>query len=241
MGNGYDAVVFDFYETLADLSSPIRARAFDDLARRVGVELAPGEAFQHWRELHATLAGGSQNKAPVDGPPPYRAFRDIWLELSQRLFQRWDVDVPAKLGVDACADLHAKAAVYRDVPRVLASLRGSYRLGLLADVDRDILETGIHRNNLTFDAIVTSEDLQVYKPHMSLFREANARLDVDPRRTAYVGDRPWADIEGARHAGMLAVWMNREGAVWPNDLEPPAATVTSLDELVNLLDGSAIL
>jgi len=236
-----DAVIFDYYETLADLSLSIRERAFDELACRVGVNLAPGQAFQDWREVHTTAAG-SQIKAPVDGPPPpFRSFRDIWLELTGRLFQRWQVDVPPKLGVEVSADLHAKAAVYADVAGVLATLRGSYRLGLLADVDRDILETGIRRNQLTFDAIVTSEDLRVYKPHISLFREACVRLDVDRTRTVYVGDRPWPDIEGARNAGMLAVWINRAGAAWPDDIDPPAATVTSLDELVSLLREGATL
>lgn len=245
MRSEFVAVIFDYYETLAELSFSIRARAFDDLARRVGADLAPGEAFRDWRErtaIEGTVATGSQLRPSLDGPtPPFRSFRDNWLERSRRLFQHWGIDMPAKLGVDACADLHAKAAVYRDVPRVLATLRGGYRLGLLADADQDFLETSIRRNDLTFDAIVTSEELRVYKPHISLFREACARLAVDPTQTAYVGDRPWHDIEGARHAGMLAVWMNREDAAWPKDQDPPAAAVTSLDELVNLLDGRATL
>jgi FMN phosphatase YigB (HAD superfamily) len=50
-----------------------------------------------------------------------------------------------------------------------------------------------------------------------------------------VGDNPWADVEGARHAGLRAVWMDRHGAPWPGDLEPPQETVHSLLDLLTLL------
>jgi FMN phosphatase YigB (HAD superfamily) len=46
-----EAVIFDYYETLVQLPTAPRERAFDELARRVGVDLPPGEAYRHWREL----------------------------------------------------------------------------------------------------------------------------------------------------------------------------------------------
>ena len=45
IGSGVSVVVLDYYETLAELSTSIRERFFDDIARRVGADLQPGEAY----------------------------------------------------------------------------------------------------------------------------------------------------------------------------------------------------
>ena len=233
------SVVFDYYETLAEISLPIRERFFDDLARRLGVDLPPGEGYRHWRERTTSdlkLRLGGQ-RAPLDGSPtPFCSFRHVWLERSRELFEQWGFDSPAEVGADAYAGMHASASVYPEVPAMLEELSRRYRLAVLSDADGDFLESSVRRNGLTFDAVVASEELRAYKPHVSLFREVCGRLGAQPSGVAFVGDSPWADIEGARHAGMRAIWVNRHGATWPDDIAPPAAVVTSLGELAELLE-----
>jgi putative hydrolase of the HAD superfamily len=51
----------------------------------------------------------------------------------------------------------------------------------------------------------------------------------------YVGDDPQLDVEGARSAGMQAIWVDRQGSEWPPQIAPAAHTVRSLTELVELL------
>jgi putative hydrolase of the HAD superfamily len=51
-----------------------------------------------------------------------------------------------------------------------------------------------------------------------------------------VGDDPHADVDGARAAGMCAVWIDRFDRPWPDDLEPPTHRVRDLAELVTLLE-----
>ena len=235
------AVIFDYYETLAELTSAMRERLFDDLARRVGRELPAGEGFRHWREntagdLAVRLGG---KRAPLDGPPPFRTFGDVWLERMWQLFQHWDVEAAGELGADAYTRLHGEALVYSDVPPALETLRSRYRLAVLSDADTGFLQASLRRNGLAFEAVVASAEMRAYKPHVSLFREVCDRLHVPAERAVYVGDNPWADIEGARRAGMRAVWINRHDATWPDDIEPPAATVTSLGELGALLEAPA--
>ncbi|OGO50241.1 MAG: hypothetical protein A2148_04435 [Chloroflexi bacterium RBG_16_68_14] len=232
------AVVFDYYETLAEISASIRERIFDDLAQRVGLDLAPGEAYRHWRELTTrdwVLRLAGQQQPPLDGPtPPFVSFREVWLERSRQLFERWGVDAPAELGADAYAGAHASAAVYADAPPALTALQERYRLAVLSDADSGFLASSMERNGLAFEAVVASEEVRAYKPHVSMFREVCARLGVEPSSALYVGDSPWADIQGARHAGMRAVWVNRHGVTWPEDMEPPEAEIRSLDQLDEL-------
>ena len=232
------AVIFDYYETLAELTQPIRERHFDQLARSAGVELAPGEAYRHWRELTTsdqTLRLGGE-RPPLDGAkPPFVTFREVWRRRSEELFQRWGVDLPAERGCDAHADLHAQAKPYPEVAAALRELRSRYDIAVLSDADDDFLLSNMRRNGLQFETVVSSEALRAYKPHVSLFNDACARLGVQPAEAVYVGDTPWADVEGARHAGLRAVWINRHGIDWPEDIGPPQYEIASLDELAALL------
>ncbi len=220
----------------------MRERLFDELARRVGRELPAGEGFRDWREritsdMTLRLDG---RRAPLDGrPPPFVTFGEVWLERMRQLFQHWDVEAAGELGADAYARLHGEAVVFTEVPPALEALRGRYRLAVLSDADTGFLQASIRRYDFAFEAVVASDEVRAYKPHVSLFREVCDRLNMPPERAVYVGDSPWADIEGARHAGMRAVWINRHDATWPDDIEPPAATVTSLGELGALLEAPA--
>jgi putative hydrolase of the HAD superfamily len=58
---------------------------------------------------------------------------------------------------------------------------------------------------------------------------------VSSTQALHVGDSPRADVAGAQHAGLRAVWMNRDDRAWPADLEPPSATIGSLTGLRRLL------
>ncbi|MCH8025399.1 MAG: HAD-IA family hydrolase [Chloroflexi bacterium] len=232
------AVIFDYYETLVELTQPIRERHFDQLAREAGVALTPGEAYRHWRELTtsdwALRLGGE--RAPLNGAtPPFVTFREVWRQRSEELFQQWGADLSAERGGDAYANLHAAAEPYPDVVAALGELNSYYKLAVLSDADDDFLLSNIRRNGMRFETVVSSEASRAYKPHVSLFNDACARLGVQPAEAVYVGDSPWADIEGARHAGLRAVWINRHGVDWPEGIGRPQHEIASLDELAALL------
>jgi putative hydrolase of the HAD superfamily len=159
----------------------------------------------------------------------------VWRTRFGELFAHWGVEAPAELGAQAYVAAHAGAALYPDVLPAIATLRGRYRLAVLSDADTDFLSGSIERNGLALDLAVASDEVRVYKPHVSFFRKVCARLGVDPSRAVYVGDSPWADIAGARHAGLQAIWLNRQSAVWPDDIEPPETELRTLTELAELL------
>jgi putative hydrolase of the HAD superfamily len=61
----------------------------------------------------------------------------------------------------------------------------------------------------SFDAVMISGELGVAKPHRAIFRTACAALGVRPAQAVHVGDRLDMDAEGARDAGLHAVWLDR--------------------------------
>jgi FMN phosphatase YigB (HAD superfamily) len=80
--------------------------------------------------------------------------------------------------------------------------------------------------------VLASEDIGVEKPAQTAFGKLIETLALPAECIWYVGNDPRRDIDGAVRAGLTAVWLNVNGAVYPGDLEPPALTIRSFNELL---------
>jgi putative hydrolase of the HAD superfamily len=83
-----------------------------------------------------------------------------------------------------------------------------------------------------FKTVVTSEEAGVGKPQPAIFHLACQRLGVDPRNVIYVGDLIETDALGASNAGLIGVWINREGI--QDERAASVATISRLSELETL-------
>lgn len=90
--------------------------------------------------------------------------------------------------------------------RVLAQLRGSYRLGLVTSGDRDRVTRQLREFALTrlFAARVCSGDTANKKPHPEPLQLALRRMRLESPACVYVGDTA-EDLEMARRAGVRAI------------------------------------
>lgn len=57
-----------------------------------------------------------------------------------------------------------------------------------------------------FDFIVSSEEVNVEKPHRKLFLTCAAKAGVSPEECLFIGDSLKKDVLGAKNAGMKALW-----------------------------------
>ncbi|MEM2981829.1 MAG: HAD-IA family hydrolase [Candidatus Bathyarchaeia archaeon] len=134
---------------------------------------------------------------------------------------------------------YAKAAKpYPDTEEVLLYLKErGYLLGLVSDSDR---LPGMKRyrieiqpfKNLFDLTLVAGEDTEETKPSPEPFLVAAEGLGVKPGECVYVGDKPFADVEGARKAGMKTILIYRRD--WGFDAKPDLV-LRSLSELKNIL------
>lgn len=70
------------------------------------------------------------------------------------------------------------------------------------------------------DSLVVSEEVGVSKPSARIFEVALQRARVRADAAVMIGDS-WAnDIEGARAAGIRAIWFNRDGSASPDAAVP---------------------
>jgi len=122
--------------------------------------------------------------------------------------------------------------LYEDVPLTLQLLQRRFRLFTASNGNADLSRIGIAH---CFERSVAARDVGALKPHPAVFLKVVEATDLQLQEVLYVGDDPVADIEGARQAGMRAVWINRDGGEWPTHLAGPEHTVTTLRGLATLL------
>lgn len=122
--------------------------------------------------------------------------------------------------------------LYEDVLPGLATLRGRYRLFTASNGNADLEKIGLAPY---FERTIAARQVGALKPDPAIFYKVVEGADLALQDVVYVGDDPHLDVEGARAAGMRAIWINRTEADWPHDIEPPEATVRSLTELATLL------
>lgn len=83
--------------------------------------------------------------------------------------------------------------------------------------------------------VLVSSQLGVQKPQAQAFEALAGVLERSPEHIAYVGDSPDSDVAGALRAGMQAVWLDAEGAAYPEGRPRPTAVIHSLTELLSLV------
>jgi len=118
--------------------------------------------------------------------------------------------------------------------RLLARLRGRYRLGLVSNFYGNLAavcaEAAITE---FFDVMVDSTRVGFSKPDPRIFRHATDALGVDPAAATFVGDSPSRDMAGARNVGMRHVWLTRERS--PSPCCPGDHVIPSLADLEHVL------
>jgi len=111
------------------------------------------------------------------------------------------------------------------------------RVGVISNWDRRLpgLLDGLGLTDIV-EVVVSSADVGLRKPDPRIFELACQRLGVEAARSAHVGDHLYADVLGARTAGLAPVLIDRRG-----DAQAPDATpvISTLDDLDRVLDEGA--
>ena len=131
---------------------------------------------------------------------------------------------------------------YDDTHRVLADLKGTYKLGLVTNGASCLQREKIDGADVGgyFDAIAISGDLGIGKPDLRIFESVLDRLDVEPEQAAMVGNSLNSDIRSAQAAGIHAVWLNRAGKTRDDSIVPDLE-IANLDELTAALEPGGAL
>jgi len=207
---------FDCYGTLIDWNGGIRA----ELARVFG-EARADELLARYHDVEPQIQA-------QDSTLPYR---EVMAEAMRRL--------GAPEGeAGALGRALPSWRAFPEVPASLAEARSrGWRLAILSNSDRDLIEASIRTLGVSFDEVVVAAEIGSYKPQRRHWEEFSARTGADPSRHVHVAASLFHDIEPTNALGLANVWINRldegaEGQTPQRELPDLAGLPEVLDELV---------
>lgn len=201
MARPYDVVTFDCYGTLIDWKTGIR-EAFSRAARRDGVALDPAAALAAYREIE-----------PVVEAEAYRRYRVVLTETARRVAARrsWRLsDERAGFLTESLPDWRPFSDTNPALERLAAA---GYRLGILSNVDDDLLAGTLRHLTAKFDLLVTAQQVGSYKPAHGHFLTARQRIGGSA--WLHAAQSYFHDIVPARALGTPVAWINRHAEPGP--------------------------
>jgi putative hydrolase of the HAD superfamily len=228
------AVVFDWGGTLTEPLEPLLGRA--DLWAEAARKLLPEREEELVERLIAT-----EEELWRISRDEHRSSR--LADLFARAAQELGIEVAEKLADVERGHLANYAPHVSHDPDAIPVLRAlrerGLRIGLLSNTlwPGSFHDSLLERDGLVdlLDGRLYTSEMELTKPHPDAFMAILDRIGVDdPSAAAFVGDRLWDDIFGAKRAGLRAVHRPRD-TVPHYDVEPDAV-IQSLPDLLPLVD-----
>ncbi len=216
----YEVITFDCYGTLIDWEAGI-AEAFRTAAQAGGVAL----------DRQAVLAAYAHIEPAIQARG-YLPYREVLARTAAEVGARLGWKVPAER-MGFLAESLPNWPPFSDTNRALQALAAQgYTLGILSNVDDDLLAGTLEHLRVRFDLLITAQQVRSYKPAEGHFVEAGRRLAG--RRWLHVAQSLFHDVAPATARGIPVVWVNRKGE--PRGALRPTAEVRDLGELVEWLE-----
>lgn len=232
------AVAFDCYGTLIDFGEQHFVDAMGIICLRHQFGVSGKELWDRWLAMSREVwrDRGRDPENPTAGEEPrFGRYDEIWTEQFERAFRALELEGDASGAYELMVERCRTAPAFPETREVIERLRPHYRLCVLSNADDNWLHPCLEGAGLSFDLVVSSESAQSYKPRRKIFHDTVAKLGLRPEQVLYVGDSPYADVLGARHAGMPVAWVNRYAAALPEKLPEPDLTIADLRGLLPAL------
>ena len=208
MATEYDVLTFDCYGTLIDWRGGI-SDAFSQIAAAVGQPVDRDRIL----DLHARLE-------PEIQAEEFRSYRDVLDLMAIRIASELGFDIPADHRHFLSESL-PRWQPFADTGAALEKLASAgYRLGILSNVDDDLLAGTLRHLPVGFDLLVTAEQVGSYKPALGHFRKAQRR--IGDGRWLHVAQSFFHDVQPAVIEQVPVVWINRLQESPPTPVRPQA-------------------
>jgi 2-haloalkanoic acid dehalogenase type II len=162
----------------------------------------------------------------------YQPYREVLAQTAVRVASRlgWPLD-PGRAGF--LARSLPGWQPFPDTTAALERLASRFRLGLLSNIDDDLLAATRRHFTVDFHLIVTAQQVKSYKPGFAHFQEALAR--TPGKRLLHAAQSYFHDVVPASSLGVPVVWVNRKAEVLPESGPKPTAIVSDVASLADLL------
>ena len=219
---GIEACVFDAYGTLFDISSVARG-AQDEL----GASWQALSDLWRMKQLQYTWLRGLSGK-----------HADFWQVTGDALdFAMTSIGITDNGLRTRLMDLYLRISAYPEVKETLYRLKArGFKLAILSNGTPAMLSSAVDNANLggLFDAVLSVEEVGVFKPHSSVYQLAVDRLAVAPKQICFISSNGW-DAFSAKAFGFHVLWCNRFAQVPERIPDVPDGEILDLSELPDWL------
>ena len=249
---------------MASPSGPIEAVIFDldDTLIDWGGQSITWEQFfgPRTNAIHGYLSGQNQNLPPADEfyaiidqatRATWEKAKKTWIiptigEMLLEVFEDLGLDT-SQIDMEEVLEIYDWGPLpgvkpYKDTIPVLEELRRrGYKIGLMTNsfLPMWMRDVELEAYDLLpyLDARLTAADVGYLKPHPKIYLRTPELLETSPEKAVFVGDRPKNDIVGANESGLVSVLINPPHLDRDLDGVVPDFIITSLTELLHILDG----
>ncbi|EMA55178.1 MULTISPECIES: haloacid dehalogenase type II [Halococcus] len=215
-------ITFDSYSTIVDVDAVEAA-----LAAHVD-DPEPVSRLWRARSLEYTFVANQ-----TDAYQPFYAMNRDALEHS---LAAHGVDLTEEER-EAILETYHDLDVFDDVRDGIERLReGGYDCYVVSNGNPAMLDSmveGAEIGDLLEDTI-SADEIRTFKPDSEIYRHAAGRTGTPIDEIAHVS-AGWFDVQGAMHAGMQGVWVDRKGSPWDSFDGDPDCTIETFHDLADEL------
>jgi FMN phosphatase YigB (HAD superfamily) len=234
--NEIKAVFFDLDGTLRH-SVPTGGEVFTDYVRTLGLPVNEEASLRavRWEHFYWASSVDLRNDLLAHSIETEK----FWLEYSRRRLialgasAEWAAEFAPRISMHMGEFYKPESIVPEDVRRTLPQLKESgYILGVISNRDKpfqNVLDD--HGIGEFFEFSLAAGEVNLFKPDPGVFEHGLQRVHLTAHEAIYVGDNYYADVVGARAAGLQPVLYDPLG-VFP---DPDCATIKSFDELNSIV------
>jgi 2-haloacid dehalogenase len=223
LSSSFQVITFDCYGTLIDWEAGA-TKYMSEILARTKCTLPVKKVFERWEAIQFSYL-----------QDPYESYREI---LFHSLLDTLDeLKIPYRDGDgDGFGQAIGNWQPFPDVPPSLARMKPKYKLGIISNIDEDILARSLCYLGTGIDYIITAERAGSYKPDPEPFKLALEEIGIAPSHILHAAFGYKYDLQPSSKLGFSTCFVNRSGQSLPSGFKPDIS-VSSLAEMADVLSA----
>jgi len=219
-----ETLTFDSYSTVVDVESAEHA-----LDEHLPADVPTQQLSNLWR-AHSIMYTLVANHLDT-----YDTFYEYNRQALTHALETFGVDAPEQTRDEILA-VYMDLDVFTDVEDGMARLADEYEVYIVSNGDPAMLDAMVQVAGIEeyVADTISADEVETYKPAAALYEHAAERAGTDIERMAHTS-AGWFDVQGASHAGMQGVWVDRDDDPWVHFDGEPDLEVTDFHGLADEL------
>jgi 2-haloacid dehalogenase len=221
------ALVFDQYGTVVDMQGGLTEVAAAYFKEK-NSDVDPNRFVTWWRRTH--FENSMIDSLCARGHTPYREIGHRAVDFT---LERAGIPHTSE-EVQMLVSEIEKLRPFPEVPAALESLGARYRMAILSNGDRDMLEAAKPYIGYAFEETISVQEAGAFKPHHRTYETAADILGLDRSSILFVANHTF-DVIGAKAFGMRTAFIDRRNRPFGQSPHVPDITVRNMGELAELM------